>query len=111
MPRFYGEVAEYRTYLNPGKINSPSTYMALISLYDKDVKQVAQLRFYSPASGSVDNPPNDTPYGYFIFSHHIDEYPNFIDLLRNEKPVYIAFNGTNQGYLSTSREPIGEEEL
>ena len=110
MPRYFGEVAEYRVFLSPGHYSSPTSYMALISLYDKDNKQVAQLRFFSPTSGSVDNLPNDTPYGYFIFSHHIDEYPNYIDLLRNEKPVYIFFNGTDHGYLSTSREPIGEEE-
>jgi len=110
MPRYYGEVAEYRTYLNPGKHNHPSSYMALIALYDKDIKLVAQLSFFSPTSDSVDNPPNDTPYGYFIFSFHINEYPQVIDLLRNEKPVYIFFNGTDHGYLSTSREPIGEEE-
>jgi hypothetical protein len=111
MPRYYGEVVEYRTYLNPGKYNSSSAYMAMIALYDNDNKQVAQLRFYSPTSSYIDNPPNDTPYGYFIFNHHIDEYPNFIDLLRNEKPVYIYFSGTDYGYFSTSKEPIGEEEL
>ena len=33
-----------------------------------------------------------------------------IDMLRNEKPVYVHWREPNTAYISTSREPIGEEE-
>ncbi len=39
------------------------------------------------------------------------EYPNYIDLLRNEKPLYFFYDFT-QGlsYITTSDEPVGEAE-
>ena len=40
------------------------------------------------------------------------QYPDFVDLLRNEKPVYMYLNNTNPNlfYITTSDEPVGEEE-
>lgn len=38
-------------------------------------------------------------------------FPEIIDMLRNEKPVYISYKEWNQsGYICTNVEPIGEEE-
>jgi hypothetical protein len=52
-----------------------------------------------------------------IVSHRFDAYPQIIDLLRNEKPLYFtwfdysdAVPGRIFGSLGTSREPIGENE-
>ena len=36
-------------------------------------------------------------------------FENVLDILRNEKPVYIYF-AQSRGFLSTSTEPVGEEE-
>lgn len=36
-------------------------------------------------------------------------FENVIDVLRNEKPIYVYF-AQNRGFLTTSMEPIGEEE-
>jgi hypothetical protein len=36
-------------------------------------------------------------------------FENVLDVLRNEKPVYVYF-AQRRGYLSTSKEPIGEAE-
>jgi hypothetical protein len=35
--------------------------------------------------------------------------PNVLDVLRNEKPVYVRFT-QNRGFLSTVQEPVGEGE-
>ncbi len=41
-----------------------------------------------------------------------DQYPWYVDLLRNEKPVRAYLNSTNPiaNRLYTGREPVGEEE-
>jgi hypothetical protein len=36
-------------------------------------------------------------------------FENVLDVLRNEKPVYVYF-AAGSGFLSTSAEPVGEEE-
>ncbi len=40
-----------------------------------------------------------------------DKYINWIDLLRNEKPLFFCYNlDTNICYITTSDEPVGEAE-
>ena len=40
-----------------------------------------------------------------------ESYPHFIDLLRNEKPLYFFFSFVdNSAYITTSDEPVGEGE-
>ena len=42
---------------------------------------------------------------------HYNDYPNMIDLLRNEKPINFFYRDDAKfGYFSTSMEPIGENE-
>jgi len=36
-------------------------------------------------------------------------FQSVLDVLRNEKPVYVYF-AQNRGFLSTSKEPVGEGE-
>ena len=36
-------------------------------------------------------------------------YPNIIDILRNEKPIYFSYSiNLNMGHIRTGKEPIGE---
>jgi hypothetical protein len=45
--------------------------------------------------------------------YHLDDFQNAIDLLRNEKPVYLLYNGSGGGYenaLVTDPEAVGEGE-
>lgn len=39
-----------------------------------------------------------------------ESYPWVLDLLRNEKPVYVWLYESGRALLSTSVEPVGEEE-
>lgn len=40
-----------------------------------------------------------------------DRYPHFVDLLRNEKPLYFFYDfNENISYITTSDEPVGEGE-
>ena len=39
----------------------------------------------------------------------ISMYPNIIDILRNEKPIYFSYSlNLNMGFIRTGKEPIGE---
>lgn len=51
---------------------------------------------------------NRSKYCLFFKSNRIS---HFIDILRNEKPLFFYFNkDTNHGYITTSDEPVGEGE-
>lgn len=50
-------------------------------------------------------------YTFYVFLR-TDKYPNWIDLLRNEKPLFFSYNlETTICYITTSDEPVGEAEL
>jgi len=45
--------------------------------------------------------------------YHLEDFANCVDLLRNESPVYLLWNGPgagNENGLRTSDEPMGEGE-
>ena len=45
--------------------------------------------------------------------YHLDDFANALDLLRNEKPMYLLFSGTGTGYengIKTTPEEVGEGE-
>lgn len=88
---------------------SPSGYQtnrAQISLYGPDGKTAAFVRFNDPGMFYE----NDSQSGGIIRMHLPSAmFQNVLDVLRNEKPVYIYF-AQNRGFLSTSKEPVGEGE-
>lgn len=88
---------------------SPEGYQtnrAQIALYGPDGKTVAFLRFNDPGMTFE----NDYESGGIIRMHLPSAmFSNVLDVLRNEKPVYIYF-AQNRGFLSTSKEPVGEGE-
>ena len=46
--------------------------------------------------------------------YHLDDFQNAIDLLRNEKPMYMYYNGSGGGFengIRTMVEKVGEGEL
>jgi len=88
---------------------SPTGYQTnrvQIALYDNKDKTVAYIRFNDP--GMLFE--NDYQSGGIIRMHLPSAmFQNVLDVLRNEKPVYIYF-AQNRGFLSTSKEPVGEGE-
>ena len=46
--------------------------------------------------------------------YHLDDFQNAIDLLRNEKPIYMYYNGSGGGFengIKTMIEKVGEGEI
>ena len=82
------------------------TNRAQIALYNASDKTVAYLRFNDPGMFFE----SDSESGGIIRMHLPSAmFENVLDVLRNEKPVYIYF-AQNRGFLSTSKEPVGEGE-
>ena len=49
-------------------------------------------------------------YKFYVYLR-AEKYPAFIDILRYEKPLFFYYNfETNESYVTTSDEPVGEEE-
>jgi hypothetical protein len=69
-------------------------------------RYVGQLVFMPDGAGL----PEDTETSLY---YHLQDFPNALDLLRNEKPVYYLFSGGGPGFengIKTTAEPVGEGE-
>ena len=59
-------------------------------------------------------PADTVTKGQVVLYYHVDHYHNAIDLLRNEKPVYLYYNGSGGGFengIKTMVEKVGEGEI
>jgi hypothetical protein len=108
------EVSTYSANLiSPG---DPNELAATVWLFRADSSLLAFLGFYRDG---VQMRANEfrTDLNAAIASYSFDAYAPIVDLLRNEKPVYLtwfdysdAVPGRIFAELGTSREPIGEGE-
>jgi len=58
-------------------------------------------------------PPDNLAGGQVNLNYHLDDYQNAIDLLRNEAPMYLLYNGSGGGFengIKTTEEVVGEGE-
>lgn len=47
---------------------------------------------------------------YHVYVNY-DKFPDYVDVMRYEKPLFFYYNETDQlSYITTSDEPVGEEE-
>lgn len=57
-------------------------------------------------------PPDlQRPNGQVDLQYHLDDFQNVLDLLRNEKPIQLTFNGVGPGFenfVGTGAEAVGE---
>lgn len=100
------ETVESYSVLFYGSPSGYQTNRAQIQLSGANNKTLAWLRFNDPGMFFE----NDYVSNGIIRMHLPSSmFQNVIDVLRNEKPVYIYF-AQNRGFLGTSKEPIGEGE-
>jgi hypothetical protein len=106
------EIKKYDvSYYAGGKNARAYPYRAIIGLRDESDAFVAAAYFHlSPAT----MPTGDTQKATGLISCHYSahDYSQVLDILRNEKPVYVEFDQrTNVANIRTSAEPVGEGEL
>ncbi|MEO1449785.1 MAG: hypothetical protein AAFV07_09645 [Bacteroidota bacterium] len=80
---------------------------AHIHLFDSQNKMVGRIDFYDPKLTL----PADRNDGMIHMSMSADQIHAVVDVLRNEKPIYLQWQKTLQNaYLGTGQEPVGEGE-
>ena len=100
------EFKTYKVFLYGSKVNDNAEYALQITLpvgraYIKFCKGKLKKHSYKLVGDS---------YTFHTY-YSVDKYPVFIDLFRNEKPLYFYFNlKTKTSYITTEQEPVGEAE-
>ena len=100
---------EYRIYPQYTTVQEP--YFANIYLFDAST-MIGSLTFVNPDYFKNIPAPSIDQYGCVVMYFRTGDLPVVIDLLRNEKPVYLFGKETPPTWfsLTTSEEPVGEGE-
>ncbi len=105
-----GLITKYSATLYAGGSESNLQCNAIVNCYN-DTQSTPVMTAYFYHDGYF-IPPNSKHVDRVNLRYSISEYDHFLDLLRNEKPVYFFYNETTKvGYIRTGQEPIGEAEL
>lgn len=103
------EIATYQVRYY-GKQESGEYWRAAIILKSESGQTIGGIYFHD----SIDSLAwHDGPIGGLIYMFlHTGRLPDVLDLLRNEKPLYLTYDDRfDKTELSTSAEPVGEGEL
>ncbi|MCI4670086.1 MAG: hypothetical protein MRZ79_18255 [Bacteroidia bacterium] len=101
------EIKNYAVRLNGDLTGSGDFLRAQIHLFDVENKLAGIFNFYDTAGGMAGSAQNSI----IKTSMHIDRLADVVDLLRNEKPIYLGWRGEGEkAFISTSQEPVGEGE-
>ncbi len=106
------EIKKYDVaYYAGGRNAAGYPYRAIIGLRDDNDKLIGAAYFHHD---STTMPGSDTQKasGYISCHYLAADYPQILDILRNEKPVYVEFEvrAGNIANIRTSAEPVGEGE-
>jgi hypothetical protein len=87
-------------------------YRAIIGLRDENNVLVGAAYFHHNAA-TMPNSDSQMGNGYISCHFMAEDYPRILDLLRNEKPVFVEFevSAGNVANIRTSAEPVGEGEV
>jgi hypothetical protein len=106
------EIKKYDVaYSAGGKNTTGYQYRAIIGLRRDDGSLIGGAYFHrDPAT--MPNTDEQTSSGYVWCHYSWEDFPRVLDLLRNEKPVYVRYvaGGWRIASITTSLEPVGEGE-
>src|SRR3972149_2406672 len=107
---FQEEIKKYDVaYYAGGKNTAGYEDRAIIGLRRDDGSLIGGAYFHRDPATMPDGDELTTA-GYVWCHYRWEDFPQVIDLLRNEKPVYVQYvaGGWNHGRITTSIEPVGE---
>lgn len=93
-----------------GQLGSTSM-VKFVNLYDE--KNVMHVVNFTSSGALKVAPIGKGPHGELTMTLEHTAFPWLIDMLRNEKPIYLRWTKSDKyemAIISTSAEPIGEEE-
>ena len=82
---------------------------AVIFLYDASNTNRGVARFY-PDGTHIPEASENTSMGIINIGLPISRFTSFVDILRNEEPIYLRYESPTNTFLQTLLEPTGEEE-
>jgi hypothetical protein len=92
-------------------IYSANTFRPRIGLLNAANQFIGQAVFFP--NGAVLPADFQRANGQVDLHYHLDDFHNVLDIVRNEKPVFLNFNGSGPGFennIRTGNEPTGEGE-
>jgi len=107
---FNNQIGLYKLYYM-GKGSSDSSIIAGISFYNDSNQYLGSVNFYRDGQNIPDNSSIEsaTPKRAYLKMHE-RQIDSVVDMLRNEKPCLIRYISPTYAYISTGKEPTGEEE-
>lgn len=109
---FVEEIKKYDVaYYAGGNNASKYEYRVIIGLRRDDGSLIGGAYFHRDAS-TLPASDEQTPNGYVWCHYTAEDFPRVMDLLRNEKPVFVRYvaGGWKIASITTSLEPVGEGE-
>ncbi len=105
---FIKEAISYFVALYPSKYTNTSADQARINIYCKEEFKLYVIFQKEPLPANSYDANNKIGVAYV----DINRYPDYIDLVRNEKPISVTFNpdATPPVFVVFAAEPVGEEE-
>jgi len=108
---WWAGISFYRTFIKGH--GSGSLWNRWIAIYDNEGALRGSLVFKK--DGSALNDARDVDIGgtkrRAVLEFHESQYADVLDLLRNEKPLFIQYISPKVAYVATSeKEPVGENE-
>lgn len=99
------EIAGYQYYQFAARDDLKTVMICIVKNSDSRV-----YVYFDGGSNPLQETTKSGP-NYFLHYRYAD-FPVILDMLRNEKPVYLVYmpEGANNSRLSTSYEPVGEGE-
>lgn len=104
----YTEIKSYRIFLDSGSQKNRS--FTTINLYDKIDEVIGVLQFFDQGLEIAES----MDYDPFYIQYPISKFPYIVDILRNEKPIFVGYwenKHGKYGRICTGREPVGEAEI
>ena len=107
------EVKKYDVaYYAGGRNAAGYPYRAIIGLRDDNDKLIGAAYFHQDPT-TMPRADTQKASGYISCHYLAADYPQVLDILRNEKPVYVELEAGAAGNIAnirTSAEPVGEGE-
>jgi hypothetical protein len=107
------EIKKYDVaYYAGGRNVAGYPYQAVIGLRNDSDGLIGAAYFHHTRSTMPIADTQRASSGYISCHYSVEDYPRILDLLRNEKPVYVEFEAQlgNMANIRTSAEPVGEGE-
>ena len=88
--------------------DNPVAALAGVMLYEAGSGRYRGRIYFHPDGNELIDPTESG--GVITLRYNLCQLPSVIDMLRNEKPVYIYYYSVGNAGLKTGKEPVGEEE-